>query len=163
MARVRTLFVALLVLSACRRDCASKSDPPKDQETADLEPRIDIDRYGVMIDQVNDLAEEMESAVEDPKVDTRPLARRLREVVWQLNLSRSQLCARGLDKEVSCGSAYAPPWLTEPDDAAPTMSEILRRSEELGSKVMPYWTFVCDDVRAHTEDEDEKRFVCGIE
>ena len=91
------------------------------------------------------------------------LARRLRETVWEYNLQRSRLCAKGLFTEVSCGPAYEPVWIAEPDSVTPTMEEVQSRSDAVGREVMRLWNAVCTDARSRESDDQERMLVCAIE
>lgn len=155
----RAMLLALL-LAACGQNV--QQSPEQSAEPPDpFDLHIEIGRYGVMLSQVESLTREREPAAEADVTDPALLARRLREDVWDYNLTRSRLCAKGLFAEATCGPAYAPVWLA--DDAAPTLPELQARSTAVGEEVMRLWNAVCEDARTREADEDARRYVCAIE
>jgi len=158
------VLIMALALAACGQT-AEKADAPAEPERSDaFDLNIQIGRYGVMLNQVHSIAggaagAEAEVDATDPGV----LARSLRESVWEYNLERSQLCARGLYTEVSCGPAFSPVWIGEPSTAEPTMAELQSRATAVGEEVMRLWNAVCEDARAQEADEETRSFVCALE
>jgi hypothetical protein len=157
--KLRALLLALCV-AACGQAEQAKA-PGSDAPNAD-DLNIEIGRYGVMVGHVNGLTAERPGL--DPEVtEPRDLARRLRETVWEYNLERSRLCSKGLYAEVSCGPAYEPVWISEPETTAPSLEDLQVRSVAVGNEVMRLWDTVCEDARSRVEDEQERMYVCAIE
>jgi hypothetical protein len=163
-APIGALLIAL-ALAACGPNPDTADAPSSEPEHSDaFELNIQIGRYGVMLSQVHGIAggavgDGAEADVTDPQV----LARSLREAVWEYNLERSQLCARGLYTAVSCGAAFSPVWINEPATAEPTLAELQTRAAGVGEEVMRLWNAVCEDARAQEPDEESRAFVCAIE
>ena len=159
--RLRALVLALALAA-----CGQAGEQAKTAEDAAVDPfdlSIEIGRYGVMLSQVHSLSADRPGAAETEVTDPRDLARRLRETVWEYNLERSSLCARGLFPEVACGPAYQPVWIGEPADAAPTVEELQVRSRAVGEEVMRFWGAICEDARSRETDEQARQYVCAIE
>jgi hypothetical protein len=156
--RLRAILLAL-ALAACGETAEKAPAAPAAPDPFEL--NIEIGRYGVMLGHVRDLTRERPGSAVAEVTDPGDLARRLRETVWEYNIERSQLCARGLFTEVSCGPPYDPVWISE--TAAPTLEELQSRSAALGEEVMRFWDTVCDDARSRVEDEQERMYVCAIE
>ena len=155
-----------LVLAACLVACGQVGDKAKAPDASDPPTgenlNIEIGRYGVMLSHVSEHTRERPGA--DPDVtEPRDLARRLRETVWEYNLERSRLCAKGLYAEVTCGPAYEPVWISEPEATAPSLEDLQVRSVAVGTEVMRLWNTVCEDTASRVEDEQERMFVCAIE
>ena len=55
--------------------------------------------------------------------------------MWEYNLERSSLCARGLFTDVACGPAYQPVWIGEAPGSAPSVEELAVRSRAVGEEV----------------------------
>lgn len=166
MLRALIVLAGLAALTACGPPAADKAVPPPTATEGELnafDVHIEVGRYGAMLSTVDDLTMEMESAVPDDDVsEPREMTRQLREHVWEYNLLRSKMCARGLYTQVSCGAAYNPVWLADPADAEVSLAEIQQRNEALGSEVMALWGAVCDDHRSRVAEE-EKMAVCPME
>lgn len=161
--KVRAILLAL-ALAACGQSAEKAPETPAASEEPDpFNLNIEIGRYGVMLNHVQQLTRERPGSVEAEVTDPRDLARRLRETAWEYNLERSRLCSRGLFTEVSCGPAYEPVWMSESATATPTLQEIQSRSASLGEEVMGFWNAVCEDARSRVEDEQERMYVCAIE
>jgi hypothetical protein len=156
--KIRAILLAL-ALTACGQSAEKAPAAPEAPDPFDL--NIEIGRYGVMLSHVQQLTRERPGSVEVEVTDPGDLARRLRETVWEYNLERSQLCARGLFTDVACGAPYDPVWISE--TATPTLDELQSRSTSLGEEVMRFWDAVCDDARSRVEDEQERMYVCAIE
>jgi hypothetical protein len=157
--KLRALLLALC-LAACGPAERAKA-PGADAPNAD-DLNMEIGRYGVMVGHVNQLTTERPGL--DPEVtDPRDLARRLRETVWEYNLERSRLCAKGLYAEVTCGPAYEPVWISEPETTAPSLEDLQIRSVAVGTEVMRLWNTACEDARSRVEDEQDRMQVCAIE
>ncbi len=155
----RAIFFALL-LAACGQ--GGQTQAPGEPEQSDaFALHIEIGRYGVMLSHVEELTAEQQNAAEPQAEDPAELARGLRETVWEYNLMRSQLCARGLYMAVTCGPIYAPVWLA--DTAAPSLEELESRSAAVGEEVMRLWGAVCEDARTREPDEQLRMYVCAIE
>ena len=155
-----------IVLALALAACGQTGDQAKAPEGAAPDPfdlSIEIGRYGVMLSQIHSLSADRPGAAEAEVTDPRDLARRLRETVWEYNLERSSLCARGLFTEVACGPAYQPVWIGEPTDSAPSVEEIQTRSSAVGEEVMRFWNAVCEDARSRETDEQARQYVCAIE
>ncbi len=151
-----------LALAACGQT-GDKAKAPDNAAPDPFELSIEIGRYGVMLSQVHALSADRPGAAETEVTDPRDLARRLRETVWEYNLERSSLCARGLFTEVACGPAYQPVWIGEAADSAPSVEELRVRSRAVGEEVMRFWNAVCEDARAREADERVRQYVCAIE
>lgn len=162
--KLRALVLALCV-GACGQIGGEKADaPPQPGEAANpADLNIEIGRYGVMLDHVTAQTNERPGAAEENVEDPRVLARRLRETVWEYNLERSRLCAKGLYAEVTCGPALVPVWISEPDTATPSVEDLQIRSAGVGAEVMRLWDAVCEDSRSRVEDEQERMLVCPME
>ena len=155
------LFLSLVALGACK--------PPGQTETT-TGPRVDphtlqieIGRYGVMLQQAAQITETQLGAPDASAEDPKEIARALRESVWRFNLERSQLCARNLYVETSCGPAFEPTWISEPSDARPTLEILQQRSHEVGGEVQRFWGAICDAARHNEQDENARREICAIE
>ncbi|MEQ1491410.1 MAG: hypothetical protein ABL932_12760 [Terricaulis sp.] len=160
--KLRAIVLAL-ALAACGETSEQQAEVP----TAPAGPdpatlNIEIGRYGAMLSQVSDQSMERPGSVEPEGTETRDLARRLREAVWNYNIQRSQLCAKGLFTEIACGSAYEPVWISEPNTVEPTLAEIQSRSDALGTEVQTLWGAVCDDAKSRVPEE-ERMSVCPME
>jgi hypothetical protein len=161
--KLRALVLALCV-GACGQLGEKAEAPPQPGEAADPAAlNIEIGRYGVMLSHVDDHTRERPGAGEENVEDPRVLARRLRETVWEYNLERSRLCAKGLYAEVTCGPAFEPVWIAEPATTAPSVEDLQIRSAAVGTEVMRLWNTVCEDARTRVEDEQERTYVCAIE
>lgn len=154
---VRAVLLALCLV-ACGQGERSKGAEPPDP----MNLNIEIGRYGVMLDQVNEQTTERPGAAEPEVDDPHQLARRLRETVWRYNLQRSQLCAKGLFTDLACGPPYLPVWISEPDSVTPALHDLQTRADDAGAEVMRLWNAVCEDARARAA-EDERMYVCAIE
>ncbi len=151
-------------LTACGPQAGEKAGEAPAGEAADpLTLNIEIGRYGVMLSHVHQLSAGRPGTGEPEPSEPRELARALRETVWEYNLERSQLCARGLFAEVACGPVYDPVWISEPADAAPSLEELQARSQAVGEEVMRLWDIVCADARTREPDEAARQYVCAIE
>ena len=159
-----TAIVLALALAACGQ--SSEKAPPEPAPVQGIDPmdlQIEVGRYGVMLGHVRGLTRERPGAAELDLAAPREIARALRETVWEFNVDRSQLCAKGLFAEVACGPAYEPVWISEPAGAEPTLEDLQIRSAALGEEVMRFWDAVCEDGRTRVEDAQEKMYVCAIE
>ncbi|MGE0740543.1 MAG: hypothetical protein AB7O98_04310 [Hyphomonadaceae bacterium] len=161
--KIRALALAL-ALAACGPAPESGAPAaPVGQEPDAFSLNIEIGRYGVMLGHVGDLSAQRPGAAEGDVESPRELARRLRETVWEYNLTRSQLCGKNLFAEITCGPAYEPVWIAEPSTTEPTLAEIQSRSEDVGAEVMRLWNAVCDDARTRVADALDRSLVCAIE
>jgi hypothetical protein len=162
---MKRAIVAVLVLTAalgaCRREADKAAEAPVASEASTLQ--IDIGRYSYMLDQTRELTAERTGSAELDPTAPKELARALRETVWEYNLERSQLCARGLFTAVACGPALEPVWMSEPATAEPSLQDLQIRAQSVGDEVMRFWDAVCEDARTRTEDEEARRLVCAIE
>lgn len=158
--KLRVLLLALCV-GACGQ-IGEKTEAPADEAPDPFTLNIEIGRYGVMLDQVSELTRARPGAAEAEVTDPRDLARRLRETVWEYNVERSRLCAKGLYTEVSCGPPYQPIWISEPETATPSIEDLQIRSAAVGAEVMRLWEAVCGDARSETGDE-QRSTVCAME
>ncbi len=155
-------FVLALALAAC----GQPAEQAKTQQSEAPDPftmSIEVGRYGVMLSQIQSLTRETPDAVEQDVTAPADLARRLRETVWEYNLARSGLCARGLYTQVSCGPTFQPVWIGEPVDSAPSLEELQTRSTAVGEEVMGFWNTVCEAARTAETDEEARAYVCAIE
>lgn len=160
--KLRALLLALCV-AACG-PAGEKADTP--ETPGQIDPfglNIEIGRYGAMLSQAEDHTRERPGAGEPDVQAPAELARRLRETVWEYNLVRSRLCARGLFRDVACGPVYDPVWISEPATAEPALEDIQTRADTLGLEVMRLWNAVCADARTRVTDEQEKMYVCPME
>lgn len=124
---------------------------------------IEIGRYGAMLGQVTGHTEERPGSAEPEVTETRDLARRLRETVWEYNIERSKICAKGLFTEITCTPAYEPVWISEPPNAEPTLAEIQSRTDAVGVEVMRLWDAVCEDARTRATSDEERAVACAME
>jgi hypothetical protein len=160
--KLRAILLAL-ALAACGQ--AGEKGAPAPAQTDELDPatlHIEIGRAGAMLSSVEALTEERPGSSEADVQSPAELARALRENVWEYNLQRSELCAKGLFTEVSCGPAYEPVWISEPATATPTLQEISNRQQAVHQEVQALWAAVCDDARSRVP-EDEQMSVCPME
>ncbi len=158
--RLKALFLAF-ALAACGQQGAEKTETPEIARQAVLQD--EIHRYDVMLGQVESLTADRPGAGPVDSSEPADLARSLREQVWQYNLTRSRLCARGLFTDVSCGPPYQPVWIAEPADAVPSIEEVQTRATALGAETQRLWTAVCDDARTRETDAAERDLVCMME
>ncbi|HET9231648.1 MAG TPA: hypothetical protein VFO00_10200 [Vitreimonas sp.] len=159
--KLRALLLALCVV-ACGQP-TEKAKAPEPGASADpFDLNIEVGRYGVMLNQVAEHTGER-PGLEPEVTDPRDLARRLRETVWEYNLERSRLCAKGVLPEATCGPSHEPVWISEPATAAPSLDDIQIRSAAVGAEVMRLWNAVCEDAASRVEDEQERMYVCAIE
>lgn len=161
--KARAVFLALALAGCGQSGGTAPEAPAAEQGVGPLDLHIEIGRYGVMIDQVRELTTARPGAAEADPAAPRELARALRETVWDYNLERSGLCAKGLFADIACGPAYEPVWMSEPANAEPTLEELQARSAALGEDVMRFWEAVCADARSRVEDQQERMYVCAIE
>lgn len=160
--KLRALIFAL-ALAACGQTGEKGPAAPAQAEAPDpFDLSIQIGRAGHMLSTVESLTESRVGSAELDSSSPTELARNLRETVWEYNVQRSELCAKGLFAEVSCGPAYEPVWISEPADAAPTLEEIQTRTSALHEEVQRLWAAVCDDARAGVPEE-EQMAVCPME
>lgn len=162
--QIRTLVIAAAVaLAACGQGASAPEATAPNEPPEEMGLNIEVGRYGVMLSQVRTLTAERPGVTEMAPTDTRDISRRLREAVWELNLERSSLCARGLYVEATCAPAYQPVWIGEPATHAPTLEELRVRSDALGAEIMRLWNIACEEARAAEPDEQERQFICAIE
>src|SRR5690606_39209697 len=160
--KLRALMLAFALAACGQTGEAGKAGAPPDAiEPFDLS--IEIGRYGVMLDQAASLTAERPGAIEIAPDEPVAMARALRETVWEYNLTRSRLCGRGLFRDVACGPALAPVWISEPEGVAPTLEDLRSRADAVGAEVMSFWNAVCEDARTRVADEQERMYVCAIE
>ncbi len=155
-----------LVLALALAACGQTGEPAKTQASEAADPfnmSIEVGRYGVMLSQIDSLTRETPSTVEQDVTAPADLARRLRETVWEYNLARSNLCARGLYTQVSCVPTYQPVWIGEPVDSTPSLEELQTRSTAVGEEVMGFWNTVCEAARTAETNEEARGYVCAIE
>ena len=155
-------FLISLTALAALTACANSPAPAAPLDASNL--YISISRWGVMLSEVAGLVADHEghATTTGEPGEPRALARSLRETVWTYNLQRSELCAKNDLPELSCGPAYAPAWLTDEPNTAPSLAELDRRSEAVGNVVMPFWDGVCARERAKVP-ADEQLAVCPME
>ena len=159
--KLRALVLAIC-LAACGQPTEKAKTPEPPAAPDPFELNIEIGRYGAMLGSVGDLTRERPGA--DPEVtEPRDLARRLRETVWEYNLQRSHLCAKGLYTEITCGPAYAPVWISEPETTEPSLEDLQTRANAVGDEVRRLWDTVCEDARSRAQDEQERGQVCAME
>lgn len=159
--KLRAMILALALAGCGQAGEQSKGGEAEAPDPFDLS--IEIGRYGVMLSQIHSLSADRPGAAEVEVTDPRDLARRLRETVWEYNLERSSLCARGLFTDVACGPAFEPVWIGEPSDAAPSIEDLRVRSQAVGEEVMRFWNAVCADARARETDEEARAYICAME
>ena len=158
--KLRAIILAL-ALSACGQAGETQQTPAAPGAPDPFALHIEIGRHSAMLSQVSDFSRERPGAGEPEVTDPRELARGLREAVWEYNLARSRLCAKGLFAELACGPAYEPVWIAEPPSAEPTLEEIQSRSTALGEEVQRLWSAVCSD--AASRSGEERMHVCPME
>lgn len=161
--KVRAILLALALAACGQAGNQAKTEAPANEAPDPFDLSIEIGRYGVMLSQVHSLTGDQPGSTETEVTEPRDLARRLRETVWEYNLERSSLCARGLYTAVSCAPSYQPVWIGEAADTAPTVEELAVRSRAVGEEVMRFWNTVCEDARTRETDEQAKMYVCAIE
>lgn len=159
--KLRAIVLALCV-AACGQTGEQAETPAAPEGVDPHALSIEVGRYGAMISQVNDQTFERPGTGEADPAQPAAIARSLRERVWQYNIARSQICAKGLFTDVACGPAYEPVWISEPADAAPSLEDLQARSDALGTEVMRLWSAVCEDAEARVPEE-EKMSVCPME
>lgn len=161
--KIRALLLAL-ALGACVPVAEKEDDAPATPAAPDpMALNIEIGRYGVMLDQVHELTAPRSGPNELDPTTPGELARALRETVWAYNRERSALCAKGLFREVACGPAYEPVWISETPALPPTLEEIESRSRAVGEEVTRFWGAVCEDARSRAESDEERFLICAIE
>lgn len=138
-------FSVCLALAACGPQPAQEPAAPAGPDPAAMD--VSIGRYALMLDQVDALTADRPGVTELASSDPRVLARRLRETVWRYNMQRSQLCGRGLFRDIACGPAFEPVWINEPMDAAPSLEILAERQAAVDALVNPFWNAVCADAR----------------
>jgi hypothetical protein len=157
-------IVLAVALAACGQTGEKQAEVPTGPAGPDpFELNIEIGRYGAMLSQVTGHTAERPGSAEPEVTATRDLARRLRETVWEYNIERSRICAKGLFTEITCTPAYEPVWIAEPPNAEPTLEEIASRSEAVGNEVMALWDAVCEDARARATTDEERQVACAME
>jgi hypothetical protein len=160
--KLRALCFAFC-LAACGQAGDSAKSPDQQDRLDPFDLNIEVGRYGAMLDQVREHTRERPGSAEPSVTDPRELARRLRETVWEYNLERSQLCAKGLFTELSCGPAYEPVWISEPETASPSLEDVQTRADAVGDEVMRLWNAVCEDAASRDADAQQKMYVCPME
>lgn len=157
-------IVSAVALAACGQTGEKQAEAPTGPAGPDpASLNIEIGRYGAMLSQVGDHTEARPGSAEPEVTEPRDLARRLRETVWEYNLQRSRICAKGLFTELACTSAYEPVWISEPPTAEPTLEEIQSRSDAVGAEVMALWNAICEDARTRATTDDERATACPME
>jgi hypothetical protein len=157
-----------IVLAAALAACGQTGEKQDEVPTAPAGPdpftlNIEIGRYGAMLSQVTGHTQQRPGSAEPEVTEPRELARRLRETVWEYNIERSKICAKGLFTEITCTPAYEPVWIAEPPNAEPTLEEIQSRSEAVGREVMALWNAVCEDARTRATSDEERDLACAME
>jgi hypothetical protein len=156
-------LVFVLALAACGQTGEQGAEAPGSTEAPNgFNLSIEVGRAGAMLSSVESLTAERPGSAEPDNTAPADLARRLRETVWEYNIQRSELCAKGLFTEVACGPAYEPVWISEPADAAPSLEDIQIRTTAVHQEVQRLWAAVCDDARSRAP-EDEQMAVCPME
>lgn len=156
--------LALALLGACSQPAPDPQSAPAPERIEPFDLNIEIGRYGAMLNQIEEHGLAAPSAMPEPDVsDRRELARHLRETVWEYNIARSRLCARGVQSALACGPAYAPLWIGDAADVEVPLPELKARADALGEDVMRLWNAVCEEAEARVADEDERRLVCPME
>jgi len=158
------LRAAILALALAA--CGQTGEQAKSADAEPLDPfamSVEVGRYGVMLSQIQNINSETPDATEQDVTAPADLARRLRETVWRYNLTRSELCARGLHTQVSCGPTFQPVWMGEPTDSAPSLEELQTRNAAVGDEVMRFWNAVCEAARTAETNEEARAYVCAIE
>jgi hypothetical protein len=156
-------LLIVLAIASCGQSPEKANAPANEATTEAVNPfdlHIEIGRYGVMLRQVHDLTAARPGVGEADPASLRELGRALRESVWEYNLARSRLCAKGLFVEASCGPAYEPVWISESTNVEPTLAEVQARSFALGEEVMGLWNTVCEDAAGRAGPDEP---VCAIE
>lgn len=160
--KLRALVLAL-ALAACGQAGQQAGTERADEPLDPFAMSIEVGRYDVMLSQIENINSETPAVVEQDATALTDLARRLRETVWRYNLARSDLCARGLHTQVSCGPTFLPVWIGEPADSAPSLEELQTRNAAVGAEVRRFWSAICDAARAAETDEEARAYVCAIE
>ncbi len=161
--KLRAIVLAL-ALAACGQAGENQNQVPASPAGPDpFTLNIEIGRYGAMLGQVTGHTEERPGSTQPEVTEARDLARRLRETVWEYNIERSKICAKGLFTEVACTPAYEPVWISEPPSVAPTLEEIQSRTDAVGVEVMRLWNAVCEDARGRATSDDERQVACAME
>jgi hypothetical protein len=161
--KLRAIVLAL-ALAACGQTGEQQAEVPTGPAGPDpFTLSIEVGRYRAMLSQVATHTEERPGSAEPEVTETRDLARRLRETVWEYNLERSKNCAKGLFTEITCTPAYEPVWIAEPPTAEPTLEEIQTRADAVGVEVMRLWDAICEDARTRATTEEERQLACAME
>lgn len=158
--KMRALILAV-ALAACGQGVQAPAEPEAPAAPDPHLMNIEIGRYGVMLDQVATLSVQRPDGAEVDPTQPAVLARRLREVVWAYNLERSRLCARSLFTTLTCGPAFEPVWINEPDGTAPSLEVLTERQAAVDALVIPFWEAVCAD--AKTRQVQSEGGVCPME
>jgi hypothetical protein len=137
-------------------------------DTATVEPddidttRIDIGRLGVINDHTREIWLKMRpdraSHVLDDPVQ---LNSSLRQIVWDYNALREELCNDRFLVERSCGAPYVPKWVYEAQKDVPTAKVLSARQEELADRIIPLWDAVCERLRKVMGDDIQR--YCSVE
>jgi len=159
--KLRAIVLALLV-AACGQTGEQATTPAAPEGVDPQTLSIEVGRYGAMLSQVNEQTFERPGTGEVDPAQPVAIARDLRERVWEYNIARSRICAKGLFAEVACGPAYEPVWISEPADAAPSLEDLQSRADALGTEVTRLWSAVCEDAEARVAEE-ERMTVCPME
>lgn len=157
----RAIILALAVAACGQGGEGGPAAPPGDPADP-YNLNIEIGRYGAMLSQVHDHTFQRPGVGTPEPTEPAELARALRETVWEYNLESSRLCAKGLFRDVACGPAYEPSWISEPIGAAPSFEDLQARSQAVGEQVMPLWSAVCESARLGVPEE-ERMAICPME
>lgn len=156
------LVFSVAALAACRPPGQTEQAPGAHVDPHALQ--VQIGRYGAMLHQTGELTSTQIGAPDSSAQDAKELARGLREAVWTYNIQRSQLCARNLFTETSCGPAFEPVWISEPPNARPTPEQLQSRSQEVSQVLQPFWSAICDDARHRAREQRpgaDTRAICA--
>ena len=144
--------IALLFASA------AYADPPDADTLA-----VELGRWEVMLGEIYEVTPQIHGSVEIGFQDGNPahMGQRLRDAVWQFNMTRDRMCFFGVQPSLSCVRAYTPVWLRGAPDH-PDLAELQRRSNSFGAVVTRYWDAICERARTG-RPEDQRLQVCPME
>ena len=150
--------LAFAALAACKQNNAVQQTANNAQDL-----HSQIARFGAMLGETAALTANKPGTGLALASDPKELARALRETVWQFNVQRSQLCARNLYTDVSCGPALEPVWMAEPADAGPSLTELQQRSADVGQEIQKFWGAICDDARRRVTTPSQRQSICPLQ
>lgn len=124
---------------------------------------IDIGRLGVINDKTQEIwlrmrSDEARFRIDDPV----QLSSSLRQIVWQYNQLREDLCDDRFMVEQTCGAPYLPAWIHEKHGDTPSSKELRARQAELEGRVIPLWDATCERLRKVIPGDNVQEY-CSVE